>query len=45
MVVHTNPDELNLLAMMLAQEKYEVFQALVRRKQPIWRNARIPIWW
>ena len=28
MVVHTNPDELNLLAMMLAQEKYEVFQAL-----------------
>jgi len=28
MVVHSNPDELNLLAMMLAQEKYEVIQAL-----------------
>lgn len=28
MVVHTDPDELNLLAMMLAQEKYEVIQAL-----------------
>lgn len=28
MVVHTNPDELNLLALMLAQEKYEVIQAL-----------------
>lgn len=28
MVVHTNPDELNLLAMMLAQENYEVIQAL-----------------
>lgn len=28
MVVHTNPDELNLLAMMLAQEKYDVIQAL-----------------
>lgn len=28
MVVHTNPDELNLLAMMLAQENYEVLQAL-----------------
>ena len=28
MVVHTNLDELNLLAMMLAQEKYEVIQAL-----------------
>lgn len=28
MVVHTDPDELKLLAMMLAQEKYEVIQAL-----------------
>lgn len=28
MVVHTDPDELNLLAMMLAQESYEVIQAL-----------------
>lgn len=28
MVVHTNPDELNLLAKMLAQENYEVIQAL-----------------
>lgn len=28
MVVHTNPDELNLLAMILAQENYEVIQAL-----------------
>lgn len=28
MVVHTDPDELNLLAMMLAQENYEVIQAL-----------------
>lgn len=28
MVVHTNPDELNLLANMLAQESYEVIQAL-----------------
>lgn len=28
MVVHTNPDELNLLAKMLAQESYEVIQAL-----------------
>lgn len=28
MVVHTNPDELNLLATMLAQESYEVIQAL-----------------
>jgi len=28
MVVHTNPDELNLLAMMLSQENYQVIQAL-----------------
>lgn len=28
MVVHSDPDELNLLAMMLAQESYEVIQAL-----------------
>ncbi|HLP98642.1 MAG TPA: response regulator [Sideroxyarcus sp.] len=28
MVVHSDQDELNLLAMMLAQEKYEVIQAL-----------------
>jgi DNA-binding response OmpR family regulator len=28
MVVHTDPDELNLLARMLAQENYEVIQAL-----------------
>jgi len=28
MVVHTDQNELNLLAMMLAQEKYEVIQAL-----------------
>lgn len=28
MVVHTNPAELSLLAKMLAQESYEVFQAL-----------------
>lgn len=28
MVVHTDPDELNLLALMLAQENYEVIQAL-----------------
>lgn len=28
MVVHTNPEELNLLAMILAQENYEVIQAL-----------------
>lgn len=28
MVVHTDPEELNLLAMMLAQENYEVIQAL-----------------
>lgn len=28
MVVHTNPEELNLLARMLAQENYEVIQAL-----------------
>lgn len=28
MVVHTNPDELNLLARMLAQENYKVIQAL-----------------
>lgn len=28
MVVHTNPDELNLLAMILGQENYEVIQAL-----------------
>lgn len=28
MVVHTNPDELNLLSRMLAQERYEVIQAL-----------------
>lgn len=28
MVVHTNQDDLSLLAMMLAQEKYEVIQAL-----------------
>jgi DNA-binding response OmpR family regulator len=28
MVVHTDPDELKLLAMMLAQENYEVIQAL-----------------
>lgn len=28
MVVHTDPDELNLLATMLAQENYEVIQAL-----------------
>jgi DNA-binding response OmpR family regulator len=27
-VVHTNPDELNLLAMMLAREDYQVIQAL-----------------
>lgn len=28
MVVHTNPDELNLLALMLEQENYQVIQAL-----------------
>lgn len=28
MVVHTNPEELNLLALMLAQENYQVIQAL-----------------
>ncbi len=28
MVVHTNPDELHLLAMIVAQENYEVIQAL-----------------
>lgn len=28
MVVHSNPEELNLLAMILAQENYEVIQAL-----------------
>lgn len=28
MVVHTDPEELNLLGMMLAQENYEVIQAL-----------------
>lgn len=28
MVVHSNPDELNLLAMMLEQENYQVIQAL-----------------
>lgn len=28
MVVHTNPEELNLLAMILAQENYDVIQAL-----------------
>ena len=28
MVVHTNPDALNLLAMILAQDNYEVIQAL-----------------
>ncbi len=28
MVVHSNPDELHLLAMILAQESYEVIQAL-----------------
>lgn len=28
MVVHSDPDELNLLAMILAQESYEVIQAL-----------------
>ncbi len=28
MVVHTNPEELNLLAMILAQENYQVIQAL-----------------
>lgn len=28
MVVHTNPDELNLLAIIIAQDNYEVIQAL-----------------
>lgn len=28
MVVHTNPDELNMLAVMLAQKNYQVIQAL-----------------
>lgn len=32
MVVHTNPEELNLLAMMLAQESYQVIQALGTRE-------------